>query len=50
MNFLDSVAMKLLPVANAIGNQRHLQAVRNGLISILPLTVVGSFSTYSWIY
>jgi PTS system cellobiose-specific IIC component len=37
--------MKLLPVANAIGNQRHLQAVRNGLISILPLTVVGSFFT-----
>ncbi|OJG19522.1 PTS system, lactose/cellobiose family IIC component [Enterococcus canis] len=35
----------MLPVANAIGNQRHLQAVRNGLISILPLTIVGSFFT-----
>lgn len=45
MSFFDSVAMKLLPVANAIGNQRHLQAVRNGLISILPLTIVGSFFT-----
>lgn len=45
MKFLDSVAMKLLPIANSIGNQRHLQAVRNGLISILPLTIVGSFFT-----
>ena len=44
MKVLDSVAMKLLPIANAIGQQRHLQAIRNGLISILPLTIVGSFS------
>uniref|UniRef100_UPI00403F8FE1 PTS sugar transporter subunit IIC n=1 Tax=Candidatus Enterococcus willemsii TaxID=1857215 RepID=UPI00403F8FE1 len=45
MSFLDTVAMKLLPIANAIGNQRHLQSIRNGLISILPLTIVGSFFT-----
>lgn len=45
MNFLDSVATRLLPFANKIGNQRHLQAIRNGLISILPLTIVGSFFT-----
>lgn len=45
MKVLDSVAMKLLPIANAIGQQRHLQAIRNGLISILPLTIVGSFFT-----
>ncbi|KAF1299529.1 PTS cellbiose transporter subunit IIC [Enterococcus sp. JM4C] len=45
MKVLDSVAMKLLPIANKIGQQRHLQAVRNGLISILPLTIVGSFFT-----
>ncbi|EPH98337.1 putative PTS system, cellobiose-specific IIC component [Enterococcus faecalis 13-SD-W-01] len=42
---LDKLAMKLLPLANAIGNQRHLQAIRNGLISIFPLTIVGSFFT-----
>ncbi|MBO0471576.1 PTS sugar transporter subunit IIC [Enterococcus sp. DIV0242_7C1] len=45
MKTFDSLAMKLLPIANAIGNQRHLQAIRNGLISILPLTIVGSFFT-----
>lgn len=45
MKTLDNLAMKLLPIANAIGNQRHLQAIRNGLISILPLTIVGSFFT-----
>lgn len=31
-----------LPVADRIGKQRHLMAIRNGLISTLPLTVVGS--------
>ncbi|MBM6615294.1 PTS sugar transporter subunit IIC [Desemzia sp. RIT804] len=44
-NFFDKFAEKLLPIANAIGNQRHLQAVRNGLIAILPLTIIGSFFT-----
>lgn len=43
--FLDRMAEKILPIANAIGNQRHLQAIRNGLIAILPLTIVGSFFT-----
>ena len=55
MKVLDSVAIKLLPIANAIGQQRHLQAIRNGLISILPLTIVGFFHYYfkfadSWLY
>lgn len=45
MRTFESLSQKLLPVANAIGNQRHLQAIRNGLISILPLTIVGSFFT-----
>lgn len=40
---LEKFAQKILPFANAIGQQRHLQAVRNGLISILPLTIIGSF-------
>ncbi len=43
MSFFERLAEKMLPVANAIGNQRHMQAIRNGLISILPLTIVGSF-------
>lgn len=45
MNTFESLAQRLMPIANAIGNQRHLQAIRNGLISILPLTIVGSFFT-----
>lgn len=40
---LERFGEKLLPFANAIGNQRHMQAIRNGLIAILPLTIVGSF-------
>lgn len=43
MSYFERLAEKMLPVANAIGNQRHMQAIRNGLISILPLTIVGSF-------
>lgn len=39
MSFLERY---FLPVADRIGKQRHLVAIRNGLISTLPLTVVGS--------
>lgn len=39
MSFLEKY---FLPVADRIGKQRHLMAIRNGLISTLPLTVVGS--------
>ena len=39
MGFLEKY---FLPVADKIGKQRHLMAIRNGLISTLPLTVVGS--------
>lgn len=43
--FFDNFAQKLMPIANAIGEQRHLQAIRNGLLAILPLTIVGSLFT-----
>ncbi|WP_415649856.1 PTS sugar transporter subunit IIC [Schleiferilactobacillus perolens] len=45
LHLFDLLSAKLLPIANKIGSQRHLQAIRNGLISILPLTIVGSFFT-----
>lgn len=45
MHTFEKLSQKLLPIANMIGNQRHLQAIRDGLISILPLTIVGSFFT-----
>ncbi|GAB6138797.1 PTS sugar transporter subunit IIC [Halanaerobaculum tunisiense] len=35
---------KILPVAGKLGEQRHLQAVRDGLVAILPLLIVGSFA------
>ena len=40
---LESFGEKMIPIANAIGNQKHMQAIRNGLISIMPLTIIGSF-------
>ena len=35
---------KLVPVANKIGNQRHLASVRDGLTIIIPATIVGGFA------
>ena len=47
-NFMDKMSdwmMKyLVPVANKIGNQRHLAAVRDGLTIIIPATIVGGFA------
>lgn len=34
----------LVPVANKIGNQRHLAAVRGGLSIIIPASIVGGFA------
>lgn len=41
--FADFLENKVLPIANMIGNQKHLQSVRDGIIATLPLTIVGSF-------
>ncbi|MFJ7950051.1 PTS sugar transporter subunit IIC [Lysinibacillus sp. NPDC096418] len=35
---------KFVPVAGRIGNQRHLVAIRDGFIALMPLTIVGSFA------
>ena len=35
---------KFVPVAARIGNQRHLIAVRDGFIAIMPLTIAGSLA------
>lgn len=40
MAFMES---KVMPVTQMIAGQRHLLAVRNGILSTLPLTIVGSF-------
>ncbi|BDZ31988.1 PTS sugar transporter subunit IIC [Lactiplantibacillus sp. WILCCON 0030] len=44
-NFVNLLNAKVLPVANKIGTQRHMTAIRRGIISTLPLTIVGSFFT-----
>ncbi len=45
MDKLSDWMMKyLVPVANKIGNQRHLASVRDGLTIIIPATIVGGFA------
>ncbi len=34
----------LLPIAQKIEKQRHLQAIKEGMISITPIIIVGSLS------
>lgn len=40
-SFLEKLQQNLLPVANAIGGQKHVTAMRNGLMQTVPLTVIG---------
>lgn len=42
-SFMGLLEMKVLPVANKIGSQRHLLAIRHGVLATLPLTIIGSF-------
>ena len=41
--FMKLIEQKLMPVALKVSGQRHMQAVRQGVMSTLPLTIVGSF-------
>jgi len=38
-NFMEN---RLMPVAGRIAEQRHLQAIRDGIILVIPLIIVGS--------
>lgn len=44
-NFVGMIEQKIMPVANRIGTQRHMTAIRKGIIATMPLTIVGSFFT-----
>lgn len=44
-NFVDFLDSKILPVATKISSQRHMAAIRKGIIATLPLTIIGSFFT-----
>ena len=35
---------KFIPVAARIGSQRHLMALRDGIVMIMPLLIIGSFA------
>ncbi len=39
MNFIEN---KTLPIMTEVSNQRHLSAVRDGLVATIPITVIGS--------
>lgn len=43
--FIGIIERRIMPVANRIGTQRHMTAIRKGIIATMPLTIVGSFFT-----
>lgn len=43
--FVGVIEEKIMPIANKMGNQRHMVAIRKGIIATMPLTIVGSFFT-----
>ena len=42
--FMNWMEMHFMPVAAKVGNQRHLIAIRDGFIAIMPVTMVGSIA------
>lgn len=45
--FQQSLQKYLLPVAKKIENQVHIQAVKEGMMSIVPIIIIGSFCLLS---
>lgn len=41
MEFMEN---KFLPIAAKIGGQRHLLALRDGIVMVMPLLIIGAFS------
>lgn len=39
---MGKLEKKIMPVMSKVSNQKHLNAIRDGLISTIPITVVGS--------
>lgn len=42
--FISFLENRIVPIANKVGNQRHVKAIRDGIISTIPLTIIGGFS------
>lgn len=48
--FASMLEKFLMPIANAVGRQKHLAAMRDGFIAILPMTLVGATVTMlNWV-
>ena len=41
--FLSFLENKLAPLGEKIGKQRHLRALREGIMMAMPLVLIGSF-------
>lgn len=41
-SFMDKMGDALLPIANKVGNQRHLLAIRDAFTTIMPLMIIGA--------
>ena len=42
--FIEILENKFVPLASKLGSQRHLLAIRDGFISIMPLAIIGSLA------
>lgn len=43
-NFLNKMEKYFVPIAGKLGSQRHLVAIRDGFVSIMPLVIAGAFA------
>lgn len=41
---IDKMMQGLMPIANKIEQQKHLQAIKDGMIAVIPVIIVGSIS------
>lgn len=42
-NFMNLLESKLSPIAEKVGSNKHLMAIRDGFISAMPFLIIGSF-------
>ena len=46
MQKIQNVLMKyLMPIANKLEQQKHIQAIKDGIVASIPIIIVGSFCT-----
>lgn len=46
MQKIQNVLMKyLMPIANKLEQQKHIQAIKDGIVASIPIIIIGSFCT-----